>query len=187
MNNKYIDYSGQRFGRLLVVKRVDTPENVKKDRARTYFLCRCDCGNEKIINSYSFSSGKTTSCGCYNKEVISLPFGEASLNKVFIDYKSNSRKRNMAFELSKEYFTELIQNPCFYCGKPPSNTTNFKRNNGDYTYNGIDRVDSNKGYTIENTVPCCYICNQAKMSETQSDFFEWIKTVHSNLSIKGLI
>lgn len=56
--------TGQRFGRLVVVesyKGNDKPQN-------KYLICRCDCGNTKIIQKSNLKSGVATSCGCYNKE-----------------------------------------------------------------------------------------------------------------------
>ena len=60
------DLTGQRFGRLTVIKRV---ENNKHGKAR--WLCKCDCGNETIVLGASLSNGTTTSCGCYNRERVS--------------------------------------------------------------------------------------------------------------------
>ena len=60
---KVIDLTGQRFGRLLVIKRVGST----KDGQKTY-LCRCDCGKEKIIRSGNLRSGRTISCGCASAE-----------------------------------------------------------------------------------------------------------------------
>ena len=57
-----IDLSGQRFGRLTVIKRADNHRN------RTAWLCKCDCGNEKIVCSPELCNGDTKSCGCYRKE-----------------------------------------------------------------------------------------------------------------------
>ena len=56
------DLTGQRFGRLVVIK----PE-YKKNR-RWYWLCKCDCGNEKIIRG-SHIGKATKSCGCLSKEL----------------------------------------------------------------------------------------------------------------------
>jgi hypothetical protein len=39
---------------------------------------------------------------------------------------------------------------------------------------GIDRIDSNLYYTIDNVVPCCLICNIAKNRMTQQQFKSWI-------------
>ena len=57
-----IDLTGQRFGRLTVIERA---ENIGK---KTMWKCRCDCGNEKIIRADDLKSGRSKSCGCYNKE-----------------------------------------------------------------------------------------------------------------------
>ena len=72
---KLIDLAGQRFGRLTVIGRA--PNKV----IRTYlpggdsylnwvtmWHCKCDCGNEKDIESQSLRLGRTRSCGCYRKE-----------------------------------------------------------------------------------------------------------------------
>lgn len=58
------DLTGQRFGRLLVLKQIGI--DVKSGQKR--WLCECDCGNKKeTITSY-LTSGDTSSCGCYRKE-----------------------------------------------------------------------------------------------------------------------
>ena len=46
---------------------------------------------------------------------------------------------------------------------------------GDFTYNGIDRVDNTKGYQVNNCVASCFICNKAKGVMTQSEFLNWIQ------------
>lgn len=61
---RFIDLTGQRFGRLTVIERA--PNNGR----RTMWLCKCDCGNEKIIRQEDLHSGKTVSCGCYLHERI---------------------------------------------------------------------------------------------------------------------
>lgn len=62
MTNR-IDLVGQRFGKLIVI----SFSHMDKNR-QSAWLCRCDCGNEKIILSGNFKSGKTRSCGCLQKE-----------------------------------------------------------------------------------------------------------------------
>ena len=60
-----IDLTGQRFGRLVVVGRADPPSN---KRGCAMWHCRCDCGNEKDINSFYLRNGDTRSCGCLQRE-----------------------------------------------------------------------------------------------------------------------
>lgn len=52
------DLTGQKFGLLTVVSRA---ENRK---GRTCWLCRCDCGRERVVASRDLKSGKASSCGC---------------------------------------------------------------------------------------------------------------------------
>lgn len=60
-----IDLIGKRFGRLLVLSRVD-----KTNNGNYKWLCKCDCGNEKEILGDSLNSGRTQSCGCLHKEKV---------------------------------------------------------------------------------------------------------------------
>lgn len=59
---KKIDLTGQKFGRLTAIKIVP---NKRKD---TYWLCKCDCGNTKEVDTYRLRSGHTRSCGCLEQE-----------------------------------------------------------------------------------------------------------------------
>ncbi len=59
------DLTGQRFGMLTIVKRVADYVSPDSGRPRPQFLCKCDCGNEKIITKDSLMNG-TISCGCVN-------------------------------------------------------------------------------------------------------------------------
>lgn len=62
--------SGQRFGRLTVIKQVDS---IKEDSGmiRTAWLCKCDCGNEVVVKTINLKSGDTKSCGCLNLDSLS--------------------------------------------------------------------------------------------------------------------
>lgn len=59
----YIDITGQRFGRLVVVERAENSLQRK-----TRWLCRCDCGNFTIIRGQELRYGDTRSCGCFYTE-----------------------------------------------------------------------------------------------------------------------
>lgn len=60
-----MDLIGQRFGRLLVLKRSGS------ENGNSIWACKCDCDNEKIVLGYSLKSGNTRSCGCFKKEFAS--------------------------------------------------------------------------------------------------------------------
>ena len=52
-----MDLTGQRFGRLVVVRR-DTAA------PGTVWICACDCGKHTSVQAYSLRSGDSKSCGC---------------------------------------------------------------------------------------------------------------------------
>lgn len=62
-NHGFIDLTGQRFGRLMVISRA---ENNKHGDAM--WNCVCDCGNTHIVNGNNLKKGTTQSCGCLAKE-----------------------------------------------------------------------------------------------------------------------
>ena len=65
-----MDLTGMRFGRLVVLGVGEPYINPKTGARQKRWLCQCDCGNQKNITTGSLKSGKTKSCGCYNREVI---------------------------------------------------------------------------------------------------------------------
>lgn len=60
----YRDISNQRFGRLVAI------EPAVKSKNGWKWLCKCDCGNEKLVYKHLLTSSHTTSCGCYHKKRI---------------------------------------------------------------------------------------------------------------------
>lgn len=83
-------------------------------------------------------------------------------------YQEGAKKRGRVFELTLEYLTGYIGKPCFYCGDP-------------LRIPGIDRLDNDKGYTVENTVPCCSICNFMKYRYSPDLFIVKCKKISENL------
>ncbi len=64
-----IDLTGQKFGRLTVLKRDKTVSPTKG----AFWVCECQCGTVKTIDGCALRGGLTLSCGCYNKEINSGP------------------------------------------------------------------------------------------------------------------
>lgn len=58
---KMADLAGHRFGRLVVLRLTATP-------ARRIWLCRCDCGEQRLVDTHRLQIGHTTSCGCFKRE-----------------------------------------------------------------------------------------------------------------------
>lgn len=64
---KIIVVEGQRFGRLSVIKEVDS-RVLPSGQKQRQFECKCDCGNIKVFRLLCIRHGKTKSCGCLQKE-----------------------------------------------------------------------------------------------------------------------
>lgn len=58
---KALDITGQRFGKLVALSKAPSRSG------KTYWLCQCDCGNQKEIQTSHLTNGQTLSCGCINK------------------------------------------------------------------------------------------------------------------------
>ena len=61
--SRFIDITGHRFGRLIVIQSANIDA-----RRNKLWLCRCDCGNEKIIGGTNLQWGRIESCGCLRIE-----------------------------------------------------------------------------------------------------------------------
>lgn len=142
-----------------------------------YWMCQCACGGTKKVSTGELRSGHTQSCGCLARR----GFGQSALHSTFRNYQRGAIARGLAFELNKEQFTKLLSGNCEYCGSPPTQTLRKKGGHGYLTYNGIDRVDNTKPYTIENTVPCCGKCNFAKARLTLDEFKEHVMKMYRHL------
>ena len=68
-------------------------------------------------------------------------------------------------DITIEKFREIISKKCFYCGE-------------DERPRGIDRLDNNKGYLVENSAPCCKLCNFMKKALTEKEFLSHINKIY---------
>lgn len=174
---KRIEYPiGRQFGLLTII------EKFKKDN-RIHYKCSCECGGEKITYSHNLRHSK--SCGCIRKkkwDKIDLSEHRARIfRQVLYAYKRSAKLKNHKFLLSREEFIGLVEGNCFYCGDPPKNLTKYTNNKEvKLLLNGVDRIDNLGGYTIDNCVSCCRICNRKKSNMSYDEFIGWIGKVYKN-------
>lgn len=143
-----------------------------------HWVCQCSCGNVKEISGHNLRKGNTKSCGC--KEGSRKETGVSASRHLFGRYKYRAKNKGLIWKISFKDFVFLTSQNCYFCGSLPVNivaSTKQHRFNGNYVYNGLDRLDNNLGYTIENVVPCCFTCNRAKNSMSIDDFFAWIHKI----------
>lgn len=179
----------QKFGKLTILGKGERNKN-----GQQLWLCLCECGNTISARSWHLRNGNYTSCGCmlaqratetflkYRKNYSSdFPYG---FNEVYSTYKKGAKCRNLEFVLSKDEFYTLSQKNCYYCDSLPNNKKSREK---DFMYSGIDRKDNNIGYTVDNSVACCKICNVAKNNLEFQDFLDQIEKIYTNLKNKNII
>ena len=76
---KPIDLTGQRFGRWTVVRRTEKPSPYISFEG-AWWLCKCDCGQERAVRGASLRFGSSVSCGCLNRERVTAANKRRALN-----------------------------------------------------------------------------------------------------------
>lgn len=174
--------AGSCFNRLVVQDRFELRRI--RNRIRTFWHCKCDCGNFKWVNRDCLVTKATSSCGCYSREIRERPLGEAAKTKLFCRYRADAQRRGLSFKLSKEEFAQIVFQSCTYCGRKEVSDYQPKRTNGGTTYTGIDRVDNSRGYTVDNCQPCCKDCNRAKWQLSDGELMNLIELIYLNRFVK---
>ena len=114
-------------------------------------------------------------------------------NYLYRSAKTGAEKRGHNFNLTFDEYDNLIQKDCFYCGDHPRPMTEEQRKNRGnskqplFYYNGVDRIDSNKDYNLDNCVPCCPICNYMKHTLSQNDFYNQIVKIYNFRKLKDVV
>ena len=145
---KFVDLTGQRFGRLTVIKRVEN------DGEKVMWLCRCDCGNETTVFSGYLRNGDTKSCGCLSKDKLRerrFKHGESRKTRLYniwihIKHRTSGKANE---KRTKKWYTDKNIKMC----EEWADFRNFRdwaNANGYDDSLTIDRIDGNKGYSPEN-------------------------------------
>ncbi len=191
MGRKSVYSVGQYFGKLEIKEIL--PSTGSGSHVKLRCLCHY-CNNEKVMAATNIK--KRNSCGCQQRSSVEwksagpktkpwqLPKGESARRNLENQYKRGAEKRNLEYNLKTEDFNKIVTGECVYCGDSLTNTKKGQgKTSGDYHYTGIDRVDSSKGYTLENSVPCCWMCNNMKHTTCKEEFLSHIEKIYK-FSIK---
>lgn len=95
---------------------------------------------------------------------------DSQVGYAFAHCRENRRRngREIPFTLTRDQVITLVLDRCHYCGaEPTTKPIGLPRN-------GIDRLDSARGYETDNVVPCCWMCNKTKGRRSVSAFLAWV-------------
>lgn len=187
------DIKGVRFGMLVVIR-----QTAERCHNQSVWLCRCDCGHTiKATGSHlKRKVSPLDHCGCmgvdktgnpkpgtrgiggFNSTVRTSSNPTKAFSALWGSYRHSATIRGHKWNLDKQQFLNLTQGDCYYCGSEPAQV--YRSSNHKFTYNGVDRLDSDKSYTPDNCVSCCGECNIAKGDRAVGDFLDWIERVYKH-------
>jgi 5-methylcytosine-specific restriction endonuclease McrA len=161
---------GQKFTKLLVLSQCND--------GHPSCECLCDCGKTITAKPSALKNGNKVSCGCWKRSARRKTPEEAVPASLWHAYKQGALRRGLSFDLTKDEFKALILSPCHYCGAVGSCKTKIRKHV--LARNGVDRIDSDQGYSRTNCVPCCEDCNTAKDDLPVEMFLGWAHRVSAH-------
>jgi hypothetical protein len=145
-----IDLTGQRFGRLTVLRFAGCP-----DGRGSLWVCRCECGKRIVVGGQKLKNGHTRSCGCLQREIAAvreLKHGESRRGRVSSEYRT---WKNM---LTRCY-NPKVRGFCYYGGRGINVSARWRNSFENFLADmgrkptrrhSIDRINPDGDYSSEN-------------------------------------
>lgn len=180
------DLTGQHFGLLTVIQKEIHSDKIPRSRQKgRFWVCICYCGRINSVAYCNLISGRTSSCGHHPGPRPERRVPTSAFKKVVNQYKAGARKRHLEFALTEDDLLRLFSGTCFYCEALPISTSRTQYSS--FRYNGIDRKDNSKGYTLENSVTCCRWCNEMKWDHALDQFLNQIQNIYLHTAKEVII
>lgn len=140
---KFIDLTGKKFGRLVVLERVPAPK-------KTLWKCLCECGEVTVVQAGNLRNGHTQSCGCYQLHITSVKntkhgMSHSKLYWVYahmVERCTNHKHKSFHIYEQKGVCKEWLDNKDSFF--------EWANSNGYSQELELDRIDNDKGYSPDN-------------------------------------
>jgi hypothetical protein len=176
-NDQFYDFIGKKFGKLTVISLSHIHENA------SHWDVICECGTKKVVQGSSLAKGNIVSCGCWNRERLWKGCGELS-KTYWSKLIGGAKKRNLSFDITIEQAWELFEaqnRKCALSNLDISFARSYSRNiyllEDEKQTASLDRIDSNRGYSLDNVQWVHVILNRMKSNLQPQDFVNWCQKV----------
>lgn len=178
-NKKFRDLTGQRFGKLTVLKIDENPSN-----KQLQWICKCDCGNEKSFTSRGLRHYYIKSCGCLQREIGKNNKNWKGYEEISGTYWKNllygAKKRDLNITVSIQDIWKQFLEQKKKCALTGLDLTFNKRANDTTGNASLDRIDSSKGYVKGNIQWIDKRVNQMKNNFSLQEFLFLCKLITQN-------
>lgn len=159
---KFIDLTGQKFGRL-VVKRKENLDNL-----RIKWICKCDCGNIIVVQGCHLSSKHTKSCGCYHKEIVLELINIHGMSNTRV-YKAWNSMIQRCYGKNSIGYKNYRGRGIKVCDHWKDSFENFYKDMGNCPDKlTLDRIDNNGDYSLKN---CRWITQMEQCSNKRDNIY----------------
>jgi len=160
------DLTGMQFTRLLVLRKVDKPSHVTS--RGSYWLCQCDCGQQKVIIYSALVKGNSKSCGCLRKDAPNAHRTHGMGNTNLYHQWANMIQR-CTNENHRDYH-KYGGRGITVCDQWLNSFESFYADMGDKPpYLSLDRINNDEGYYKEN----CRWATRQEQQLNRRPYNEW--------------
>lgn len=165
-------------GRLTTIRYL----GVLPDKGGTWWLCKCDCGNEVEILGSHINQRRRRSCGCSKLAFGPLNIkwgGHGEISAAFWGrIRLNAESRKVPIEISIEEAWDLFLKQERKCRLSGEQLEMLEPQGKTLRTASLDRIDSSKGYTLDNIQWVHKDINMMKQDHSDEDFLNWIDKIY---------
>lgn len=182
---KFIDLTGQTFGRLTIIKRA---KNTTVKTRNAHWKCRCSCGNITIVQGRHLRSGHTKSCGCLSNELTKQRCTKHGLYGT-PEYMTWARMLDRCYNPNHTEFKNYGGRGISVCNEWKNDFLAFYKDLGQRPspIHSLDRIDNERGYSANN---CRWATPKEQSNNTRKNhritFYDWTMTISQWAKFVGL-